>query len=318
MLLNELLNIKYPIIQGAMANISDGKFAAAVSNAGGMGIIASGGWNASRLKEEIEICKSLTDKPFGVNVMLMNPDVENIINVICEAHVALVTTGAGNPGIYVKRLKESGLKVFPVLANVALAKRMERDGVDGLIVEGTESGGHVGEATTMTIVPAVIEAVNIPVVAAGGIASGKQMLAALSLGACGVQVGTIMLATVECPIHQNYKDAVVKAKDSSTTVTGRSNGAPVRILKNEMAQEYLNLENKAASRDELEKLTLGGLRRAVVDGDMKRGSVMMGQASGIIHEIKSVEAVLKDLVVDTIKEKKMLEAKLMILEDIKC
>lgn len=314
MLLNEMLNIKYPIIQGAMANISDGKFAAAVSNAGGMGIIASGGYDSKRVREEIKICKSLTDKPFGVNVMLMNPDVENIITVICEEHVPFVTTGAGNPGAYVARLKESGAKVFPVLANVALAKRMERDGVDGLIVEGTESGGHVGETTTMSIVPAVIEAVNIPVVAAGGIASGKQMLAALALGACGVQVGTIMLATTECPIHENYKEAILKARDSSTTVTGRTQGAPVRILKNEMATEYLSLENKSASRDELEHLTLGGLRRAVLDGDMKRGSVMMGQVAGIIHEVRSVEDTLKFLVSDALKEKKTLLEKINLLE----
>lgn len=317
MLLNELLNIKYPIIQGAMANISDGKFAAAVSNAGGMGIIASGGYDSVRLNEEIEICRSLTDKPFGVNVMLMNPDVENIIDVICRQHVTFVTTGAGNPGVYVQRLKESGTKIFPVVANVALAKRLERSGVDGLIVEGTESGGHVGEATTMAIVPQVIDAVNIPVVAAGGIASGRQVLAALSLGACGVQVGTIMLATVECPIHQNYKDALIKAKDSSTTVTGRSQGAPVRILKNEMAKEYLELEARAASRDELEHLTLGGLRRAVLDGDMQRGSVMMGQVAGMIDKIRSVKEVLEYLVEDTIQAKQSLQDKLSSLEEIK-
>lgn len=317
MLLNELLNIKYPIIQGAMANISDGKFAAAVSNAGGMGIIASGGYDSVRLNEEIEICRSLTDKPFGVNVMLMNPDVENIIDVICRQHVPFVTTGAGNPGVYVQRLKESGAKIFPVVANVALAKRLERSGVDGLIVEGTESGGHVGEVTTMAIVPQVIDAVNIPVVAAGGIASGRQVLAALSLGACGVQVGTIMLATVECPIHQNYKDALIKAKDSSTTVTGRSQGAPVRILKNEMAKEYLELEARAASRDELEHLTLGGLRRAVLDGDMQRGSVMMGQVAGMIDKIRSVKEVLEYLVEDTIQAKQSLQDKLSSLEEIK-
>lgn len=317
MLLNELLNIKYPIIQGAMANISDGKFAAAVSNAGGMGIIASGGYDSVRLNEEIEICRSLTDKPFGVNVMLMNPDVENIIDVICRQHVPFVTTGAGNPGVYVQKLKESGAKIFPVVANVALAKRLERSGVDGLIVEGTESGGHVGEVTTMAIVPQVIDAVNIPVVAAGGIASGRQVLAALSLGACGVQVGTIMLATVECPIHQNYKDALIKAKDSSTTVTGRSQGAPVRILKNEMAKEYLELEARAASRDELEHLTLGGLRRAVLDGDMQRGSVMMGQVAGMIDKIRSVKEVLEYLVEDTIQAKQSLQDKLSSLEEIK-
>ncbi len=310
MLINEILGIKYPIIQGAMANISDGGFAASVSNAGGLGIIASGAWDGARLKEEIRVCKSLTDKPFGVNVMLMNPHVDEIIDVICEEKPAMVTTGAGNPGKYIPRLKECGIKVFPVVASVALAKRMERYGIDGLIAEGTESGGHVGEATTMSIVPQVINAVSVPVIAAGGIATGKQFNAALALGACGVQVGTIMLASVECPIHQNYKEAVLKARDSDTTVTGRSLGAPVRILKNEMAREYIELEQKSASKEELEAITLGGLRRAVLDGDVKRGSVMMGQVAGLVNEIKPVSQIMSDLISDAIKEKALLDEKL--------
>lgn len=310
MLINEILGIKYPIIQGAMANISDGFFAASVSNAGGLGIIASGAWDGARLKEEIRVCKSLTDKPFGVNVMLMNPHVDEIIDVICKEKPAMVTTGAGNPGKYIPRLKECGIKVFPVVASVALAKRMERYGIDGLIAEGTESGGHVGEATTMSIVPQVINAVSVPVIAAGGIATGKQFNAALALGACGVQVGTIMLASVECPIHQNYKEAVLKARDSDTTVTGRSLGAPVRILKNEMAREYIELEQKSASKDELEAITLGGLRRAVLDGDVKRGSVMMGQVAGLVNEIKPVSQIMSDLISDAIKEKALLDEKL--------
>ena len=310
MLINEILEIKYPIIQGAMANISDGFFAASVSNAGGLGIIASGAWDGARLKEEIRVCKSLTDKPFGVNVMLMNPHVDEIIDVICEEKPVMVTTGAGNPGKYIPRLKECGIKVFPVVASVALAKRMERYGIDGLIAEGTESGGHVGEATTMSIVPQVINAVSVPVIAAGGIATGKQFNAALALGACGVQVGTIMLASVECPIHQNYKEAVLKARDSDTTVTGRSLGAPVRILKNEMAREYIELEQKSASKDELEAITLGGLRRAVLDGDVKRGSVMMGQVAGLVNEIKPVSQIMSDLISDAIKEKALLDEKL--------
>ena len=310
MLINEILGIKYPIIQGAMANISDGFFAASVSNAGGLGIIASGAWDGARLKEEIRVCKSLTDKPFGVNVMLMNPHVDEIIDVICEEKPVMVTTGAGNPGKYIPRLKECGIKVFPVVASVALAKRMERYGIDGLIAEGTESGGHVGEATTMSIVPQVINAVSVPVIAAGGIATGKQFNAALALGACGVQVGTIMLASVECPIHQNYKEAVLKARDSDTTVTGRSLGAPVRILKNEMAREYIELEQKSASKDELEAITLGGLRRAVLDGDVKRGSVMMGQVAGLVNEIKPVSQIMSDLISDAIKEKVLLDEKL--------
>lgn len=316
MLINEILGIKYPIIQGAMANISDGKFAATVSNAGGLGIIASGAWDGNRLKEEIRICKSLTDKPFGVNIMLMNPHVDEIIDVICEEKPAMVTTGAGNPGKYIPRLKEQGIKVFPVVASVALAKRMERYGIDGLIAEGTESGGHVGEATTMSIVPQVINAVSVPVVAAGGIATGKQLNAALALGAVGVQVGTIMLASLECPIHENYKEAVLKARDSDTTVTGRSLGAPVRILKNEMAREYIELEQKSASRDELEAITLGGLRKAVFDGDIKRGSVMMGQVAGLVNEIKPVAKIMSDLINEAINERKELEQKLDKLGDL--
>ena len=317
MLLNELLGIKYPVMQGAMANISDGAFAAAVSNAGGLGIIASGGWKADKLQEEIRKCKSLTDKKFGVNIMLMNPDVENIVKVIAEEHVAVVTTGAGNPGPYVEILKESGAKIFPVVASVALAKRMERYGVDGVIAEGTESGGHVGEATTMSLVPQVVEALNIPVIAAGGIASGAQFNAALSLGAIGVQVGTIMLATNECPIHENYKASVIKARDNDTTVTGRSLGAPVRILKNEMAREYIELEKQAADREELEKITLGGLRRAVLDGDIKRGSVMMGQTAGLIKEIKSVEEVLANLINEAISLQDCLNSSINKLKEIK-
>ena len=316
MLLNELLGIKYPVMQGAMANISDGAFAAAVSNAGGLGIIASGGWKADKLKEEIQKCKSLTDKKFGVNIMLMNPDVENIVKVICEENVAVVTTGAGNPGPYVEALKASGAKIFPVVASVALAKRMERYGVDGVIAEGTESGGHVGEATTMSLVPQVVEALNIPVIAAGGIASGAQFNAALSLGAIGVQVGTIMLATTECPIHENYKASVIKARDNDTTVTGRSLGAPVRILKNEMAREYIELEKQAADREELEKITLGGLRRAVLDGDIKRGSVMMGQTAGLIKEVKTVEEVLANLINEAISLQNSLNAKIDKLKNI--
>lgn len=316
MLINEILGIKYPIIQGAMANISDGKFAATVSNAGGLGIIASGAWDGNRLKEEIRICKSLTDKPFGVNIMLMNPHVDEIIDVICEEKPAMVTTGAGNPGKYIPRLKEQGIKVFPVVASVALAKRMERYGIDGLIAEGTESGGHVGEATTMSIVPQVINAVSVPVVAAGGIATGKQLNAALALGAVGVQVGTIMLASLECPIHENYKEAVLRARDSDTTVTGRSLGAPVRILKNEMAREYIELEQKSASRDELEAITLGGLRKAVFDGDIKRGSVMMGQVAGLVNEIKPVAKIMSDLINEAINERKELEQKLDKLGDL--
>lgn len=303
MLLNEMLNIKYPIIGGAMANIGTATFAAAVSNAGGLGIIATGAWDAQKTKEEIQKCKSLTDKPFGVNIMLMNPNKDEIVKVIIEEKPTLVTTGAGNPGAYVQDLKAAGIKVFPVVAAVALAKRLERYGVDGFIVEGTESGGHVGEATTMSLVPQVIEAVNVPVIAAGGIATGKQLNAALALGAIGVQVGTCLLVADECPIHENYKDAVIKARDSDTVVTGRSLGAPVRILKNRMTKEYIAMEAKNATRDELEHLTLGGLRRAVLDGDVDNGSVMMGQVAGIVNKKGSVKEILDTLINDAKKEK---------------
>ena len=303
MLLNELLNIKYPIIGGAMANIGIAEFAASVSNAGGLGIIATGGWDEVRVKQEIEKCKKLTDKPFGVNIMLMNPKAKEIVDVICEEHVAVVTTGAGNPGIYVERLKQSGAKVFPVLASVALARRLERYNVDAFIVEGTESGGHVGEATTMALVPQVVKAVNTPVIAAGGIASGMQLNAALALGAIGVQVGTCLLVSEECPIHQNYKDAVIKARDLDTVVTGRSVGAPVRILKNKMSKEYISLEQKGATLDELEHLTLGGLRKAVLDGDIDNGSVMMGQVAGLLKEIKPIKQIFEDMINEAKNEK---------------
>lgn len=231
MLINEMLNIRYPIFQGAMANIATASFAAAISNAGGLGIIATGAMDENQTREAIRKCKELTDKPFGVNVMLMNPHTDAIMQVIAQEKVALVTTGAGNPGPYVEMLKNSGCKVFPVVASVALAKRLEKAGVDGLIAEGGESGGHVGETTTMSLVPQVVNAVNIPVLAAGGIASGKQMNAALSLGAAGVQIGTCLLVSEECPIHENYKKAVLRAKDLDSVVTGRSAGVPVRVLK---------------------------------------------------------------------------------------
>ena len=313
MLLNELLNIKYPIIGGAMANIGIAEFAASVSNAGGLGIIATGGWDEVRVKQEIQKCKKLTDKPFGVNIMLMNPKAKEIVDVICEEHVAVVTTGAGNPGIYVERLKQSGAKVFPVLASVALARRLERYNVDAFIVEGTESGGHVGEATTMALVPQVVKAVNTPVIAAGGIASGMQLNAALALGAIGVQVGTCLLVSEECPIHKNYKDAVIKARDLDTVVTGRSVGAPVRILKNKMSKEYISLEQKGATLDELEHLTLGGLRKAVLDGDIDNGSVMMGQVAGLLKEIKPIKQIFEDMINEAKNEKDELINKINLL-----
>ncbi len=295
MKLNEMLNIKYPIIQGGMANIATGEFAAAVSNAGGLGLIASGGFDAERIREEIQKCRVLTDKPFGVNLMLMNPDVDNIAKMLVEEKVAVITTGAGSPEKYVADWKAVGSKVIPVVASVALAKRMERMGVDAIIAEGGESGGHVGEMTTMTLVPMVVDAVCVPVIAAGGIADGRGMVAAFALGAIGVQIGTCLLASEECPIHENYKQAVVKAKDNGTTVTGRSAGAPVRVIKNSMTREYLKMEAQNVSRDELEQLTLGSLRKAVLEGDTKNGSLMAGQICGLVKEVKPVAQILEEI-----------------------
>ena len=300
MRLNEFLGIKHPIIQGGMANIATGEFAAAVSNAGGLGLIASGGFDAARIKEEIDKCRALTDKPFGVNLMLMNPDVDNIAKMLTEEKVPVITTGAGSPEKYVADWKAVGTKVIPVVASVALAKRMERIGADAVIAEGTESGGHVGEMTTMTLVPMVVDALEIPVIAAGGIADGRGIVAALALGAIGVQVGTVLLASNECPIHENYKQAVVKAKDNQTMVTGRTGGAPVRVIKNQMAKEYVKLEYQQVATEELEKLTLGSLRRAVLDGDTKTGSLMAGQVCGLVKEVKPVADIL-DAMMDEAK-----------------
>ena len=298
-MLNKLLNIKYPIIQGAMANIATAEFAACVSQCGGLGIIATGSLSAEQTRIEIQKCKQLTNQPFGVNIMLMNPYASEIVDVIIEEGVPLVTTGAGNPGAYMAKFKEAGIKVFPVVPSVGLAKRMERAGADALIVEGGESGGHVGEMTTMALVPQVVDAVNIPVIAAGGIADGRGMIAAFALGACGVQVGTCLLVADECPIHENYKEAVIKAKDTDTVVTGKSVNTPVRSLKNQMTREYLKLESHIESREELEKLTLGGLRKAVHDGDVKTGSVMMGQIAGMIQEKKPMQQILNEMMEST-------------------
>ena len=295
MKLNELLGIEFPIIQGGMANVATGKFAAAVSNAGALGLVAGGGLDAEALRAEIRDAKAATDKPFGVNLMLMNPHIDELAKVVVEEGVQVVTTGAGNPGKYVPAWKEAGIKVFPVVAAPVLAKRLERYGIDGVIAEGTESGGHVGEMTTMALVPQVADAVSVPVIAAGGIADGRQLAAAFALGACGVQVGTCLLASEECPIHENYKQAVLKAGANDTVVTGRTTGAPVRVLKNKMSQEYLRLEKNSPPLEELEKLTLGSLRRAVFDGDLDTGSFMAGQVAGMVHEIKPLRQIFEEL-----------------------
>ena len=294
--LNEILGTEFPIIQGGMANIATGEFAAACSNAGALGVIATGHMRkAEMLREQIRICRERTDKPFGVNLMLMNPCAGDMANIIIEEGVKVVTTGAGSPGQYIPTWKNAGVTVIPVVAASILAKRLVQAGADAIIAEGMESGGHVGEMTTMALVPQVIDAVDVPVIAAGGIADGRQVAAAFALGACGIQVGTCLLASEECPIHDNYKQAILKAKDSDTTVTGRSIGGPVRVLKNRMAREYLALEKRGATLEELEKVTLGGLRRAVFDGDMDHGSVMSGQVAGMLHEIRPLRQIFEEL-----------------------
>jgi enoyl-[acyl-carrier protein] reductase II len=295
MKLNEMLGIKYPFIQGGMANIATGEFAAAVTNAGGLGLIGAGGMSVDSLRENIRKCRELTDGLFGVNLMLMHPQADEMAQLVMEENVKLVTTGAGNPGKYMKDWKEKNIKVMPVVSSVVLAKRMESEGADAVIAEGTESGGHVGEMTTMTLVPQVVDAVNIPVIAAGGIADGRQLAAAFALGAVGAQMGTRLLASTECPIHEAYKAAVLKAKDNDTIVTGRICGTPVRILKNAMAREYVKQEKKGADKMELEKFTLGSLKRAVFEGDVTNGSLMAGQAAGQVHEIKPVQEIFEEI-----------------------
>ena len=293
--LNEILGTEFPIIQGGMANIATGEFAAACSNAGAFGLIGVGGMNAGALKEEIRKCREKTDKPFGVNIMLMNPDVDNLAKAVVDEGIKFVTTGAGNPGKYMDSWKAAGITVIPVVAAPILAKHLVDCGADAVIAEGTESGGHVGEMTTMTLVPQVCDTVDVPVIAAGGIADRRQFNAALALGAVGVQVGTCLLGSVECPIHENYKNAIVKAKGSDTVVTGRIGGTPVRILKNKMSRQYIKEEKAGATVDELEKFTLGALRRAVFDGDTDTGSLMAGQTCGQVKELRSLREIFEDI-----------------------
>lgn len=295
MRLDKMLGIKYPCIQGGMANIATGEFAAAVSNAGGLGLIGAGGMNIEMLRDQIRRCKALTDKPFGVNLMLMNPDAPEMAKMIVEEGVKIVTTGAGSPSSYMPLWKENGMIVMPVVSSSLLAKKMESMGADAVIAEGTESGGHVGEMTTMALVPQIVDAVSIPVIAAGGIADGRQLAAAFCLGAIGVQLGTCLLAAEECPIHPAYKEAVLKAKDNDTIVTGRIAGTPVRILKNAMAREYVKQERAGADKMDLEKFTLGSLRRAVFEGDVKTGSLMAGQVVGQIKEIRSLKEIFETM-----------------------
>ena len=296
--ITELLGIEYPIIQGGMAWVVDYHLAAAVSEAGGLGIIGAGGMDAEMVRDQVRKVKELTKKPFGVNVMLMNPHAPEIAKMLVEEDVKVVTTGAGSPEKFMPMWKEAGIKVIPVIASVAYAKRMEKVGADAIVAEGTESGGHIGEATTMTLVPQVVDAVNIPVIAAGGIADGRGFAAAFMLGAKAVQMGTVFICADETNVHQNYKDFVMKAKDIDSKVTGRSTGHPVRILRNQMVTEYLKLESEGATLDELEHLTLGALRKAVVDGDVKTGSVMAGQISGLVKEQRSCKEIIEQIMAE--------------------
>lgn len=293
--ITQLFNIQYPILQGAMAQVSRHQLAAAVSNAGGLGIIASGGMTAQTLREEIRACKRLTDKPFAVNLMLMMHNIEALIDVLIDEGVKIVATGAGTPKNYMPRLKAAGIKVIAVVPNVLIAQKMEQLGVDAIVCEGTEAGGHIGETTTLVLVPQVTQAVSIPVIAAGGIGDGRGMAAAFALGAKGVQCGTLFMLAKECPIADNVKQFIIQANDTTTVVTGRKMGAPVRTIRNKMIETYLRLENDNISRDQLEQLTMGSAKKAA-EGDIENGSVMAGQICGLLTEIKSAKRIIDDMV----------------------
>ena len=296
--ITELLGIEYPIIQGGMAWVAEYNLAAAVSNAGGFGIIGAASAPPEIVREQIRKCKELTDKPFGVNVMLMNPNAEEVAKIVIEEGVKAVTTGAGNPAKYIPMWKEAGVKVMPVVASVAMAVMMERAGVDAIVAEGMESGGHIGQTTTMALLPQVVDAVNIPVIGAGGIADGRGFAAAIMLGAESVQMGTAFLVAKENIVHENYRNKVIAAKDIDSVVTGTSTGHPVRGLRNHMTKEYLRLEKEGATIEELEQITLGALRRAVIDGDAKDGTVMAGQIAGLIKK----EATCKEIITSIYNE----------------
>lgn len=293
--ITELLGIEYPIIQGGMAWVAEYHLAAAVSNAGGLGLIGAASAPAEIVREQIRKAKELTDKPFGVNIMLMNPNAEEVAKVVVEEGVKVVTTGAGNPAKFMPMFKEAGVKVIPVVASVAMAKMMERAGADAVVAEGMESGGHIGSATTMTLVPQVVDAVSIPVIAAGGVADGRGFAAAMMLGAEAVQMGTVFCVASEAITHANYKERIIKAKDIDSEVTGMSHGHPIRCIRNNMTKEYLRLEKGGAPMEELEVLTLGSLRKAVMEGDVVNGTVMAGQIAGMINKERTCAEIVADI-----------------------
>lgn len=295
--ITELLNIKYPIIQGGMAWIADASLAVGVSEAGGLGII-SGVGPTEVVRAQIRKAKELTDKPFGVNIMLMQDNADEIARLVCDEKVLVVTTGAGSPGKYIEMWKGHGIKVIPVVPSVAIAKRMEKFGADAVIAEGMESGGHIGQTTTMSLVPQVVDAVNIPVIAAGGIGDGRGIAASFMLGAVGVQMGTRFLVSNECNVHKNYKEKVLKAKDIETEVTGNSTSHPVRVLRNKLTREYIKLEKSNSNSEKLESLTRGALRKAVIEGDTENGSVMAGQIAGLVKKEQSCKEIIEELMTE--------------------
>lgn len=293
--LTEILNIKYPIIQGGMAWISEANLAAAVSNAGGLGVIAAGNAERTVIEKEIKLIQSLTDKPYALNIMLLSPYAEDMIQMAIDYRIPIVITGAGNPGKYMESLKSAGIKVIPVVASVALAKRMENLGADAVIAEGMEAGGHIGELTSMTLIPQVVDAVQIPVIAAGGIGDGRGVAAAMMLGAQGIQVGTRFLVAHECTVHPQYKASILKAKDTSTAVTGRQTGHPVRLIKNKLYRKYQQMEKDNPDPEVLEQLGAGSLRKSAVEGNMTEGSIMAGQIAGLIRQEESAQAIVESL-----------------------
>lgn len=303
---NKIFGIKYPIIQGGMAHIATGEFAAAVSENGAMGLIASGSWGIDRLRSEIKKCKSITKKPFGVNIMMMHPKADDIAQLCIDEKVAFVTTGAGNPEKYIKSFHENNIIIYPVVPTLSLAKRMERIGADGIIAEGMEAGGHIGSMTTFTLIPQLAAEIKIPIIAAGGIYSGSTMLAAEILGADGVQMGTSFLLTDECPIHENYKEKIEKGKSSQITIIGNNNGFPTRLFQNSMTREYTEAERRGADKFELEKFTLGALAKAVKDGDTEHGSLMAGLVAGSINQRSELKKMLEKIMSEYILTRKSL------------